>query len=172
MRSMIRNPIVFQEEFPPVMHTYYNLSVQMGPSANSYCSFSLKCFGGGGSLCLVNAELVQLFTSLNRKKKASKICQGSHQALPLLAPGTQGTAVICSQPPSSKQKALLSPRVAIMQGLNPSSYREAVLLDTKLLRNQSVQLVRKQTKIRTPCINKIMPLRINLGKFPSTKQRE
>lgn len=59
-----------------------------------------------------------------------------------------------------------------MQGLNPSSYREAVLLDTKLLRNQSVQLVRKQTKIRTPCVNKIMPLRINLGKFPSTKQRE
>lgn len=70
------------------------------------------------------------------------------------------------------KKHLLSPRVAIMQGLNPNSYREASLLDSKLLRKQSVQLVRKQTKIRTPCMNKITPLRINLGKFPSTKQRE
>lgn len=142
---------------------------------NSYCSFSLKCvfLGGGGRLCLVNAELVQLFTSLNRKKKASKICQESHQALPLLAPGTQGHCCDMLTATFFKTKSISSVLgLPLCRVWTPAATGKPVLLDTKLLRNQSVQLVRKQTKIRTPCINKIMPLRINLGKFPSTKQRE
>lgn len=70
MRSMIRNPIVFQEEFPPVMHTYYNLSVQMGPSANSYCSFSLKCFGGGGEPMLSKCRISSTFYISQQKKES------------------------------------------------------------------------------------------------------